>query len=238
MANGLLCDISKAIEAANSEGASPAEVIKYLVAHQWNTVFAIMMLHGSALYDYSQLVKDGAVWDFKDEIGLKLGPGITLCGNGKCYDDIEYSVSGNIHFAYIGVAAGFPGWEIQAGAGYAEITDPAHNPDNAQYAGQYIPLSFFQMIGWTPWDLSTINFGDEPKDHEAVTLGIKLYEKYKGGMSLAQFKTELSKYVNRFSRCSPNSRPVEADVADDWPYRLGYFNNTGQSYVLEQGRCQ
>jgi RHS repeat-associated protein len=226
MAKGLLCDIGGAIVDAQLEGIPLTEVINDVLAERWGTALAITILHGSALNDYRQLVKDGAIWDFKDEIGLKLGPGITLCGSGGCYDDIEYSVPGNIHFAYIGVAAGFPGWEIQAGAGYAEFDDPAHDPTNIeQYVGEYIPPSFFQMIGWTPWDLSTINFGDEPKDHEAVTLGIKLYENHKGQMSLAQFRTELSKYVHKFSRCSPDPKSVPSDIAAAWPYRVGYFNN-------------
>lgn len=229
MAKDILCDIEEAIE----EGLSPAVVIESVLAQRWGTTLAITILHGKALYDYSQLVKDGAIWDFKDEIGLRLGPGITLCGTVSCYDDIEYSVPGNIHFAYIGVAAGFPGWEIQAGAGYAEIADPAHDPTSQQYVGDYIPPSFFQIIGWTPWDLSTVNFGDEPKDHQAVTLGIKLYEKYKGRMSLTDFKREFQGYVPGLSRCSPNSEPAAGIL----PYPVGHFNNKGNPYTLPQNRC-
>ena len=225
MAKWFLCDIGKSIEDALLEGISLPEVIVDSLAQHWSTALSASILHGSALYDYSQLVKDGAIWDFKDEIGLKLGPGITLCGSSGCVDDIEYSVPGNIHFAYIGIAAGLPGWEIQAGAAYAEITDPAHNSESPQYVGEYISPTFFQIIGWTPWDLSTINFGDEPKDHEAVTLGIKLYEKYQGQMSLTQFKSELSNYSNLFSRCFSDPNPV------------GYFNNKGNSYKLPSNRC-
>jgi hypothetical protein len=76
-----------------------------------------------------------------------------------------------------------------------------------------------------------------PKDHDTVTLGIKLYENYKGQMSLSEFKSELAKYINRFSRCSPDSEPVAQIFAKAWPYPVGYFNNKGNPYKLPSNRC-
>ncbi len=81
----------------------------------------------STLLDFKNAVKDQGKWDFKDEIGRKLGPGITLCSYSYCRTDIEYSVAGNVHFSYIGEAAGFQDVVIKLGAGFAEITDPSHN---------------------------------------------------------------------------------------------------------------
>ena len=196
------------------------------------------VFHTTALYEYSQLVKNGALWDVKDEIGIQLGPGITLCSFGTCYKDIEYSVPGNIHFAYIGVAAGFFGWEIQAGAAWAEIHDPAHDPESREYVGPYVgPDGFGEVFGPTWWDPSSLNFGDEPVDHEAVTLGIKLWQKYEGRMTRSDFETELGSYIGRLARCAPDSEPVEEDVARNWPYPVGYFNNRSVPYKPPSGRC-
>jgi hypothetical protein len=129
-----------------------------------------------ALEQYRSLVANGAVWDFKDEIGRNLGPGITLCSGGTCYRDIEYSVPGNVHFAYIGRAAGILGWEIQYGAGWAQINDPAHIEGSGEYVGPYEGERHYDPL----LDPSQWNFGDEPTDHEAVTFGIALWSKYKG----------------------------------------------------------
>jgi hypothetical protein len=192
------------------------------------------VLEGPALYEFAQQVKNGARWDFKDEIGLKLGPGITLCSSGTCFNDIEYSVPGNIHFAYIGCAAGFFGVEIQAGAAWAEVHDPAHDPESPEYVGPYEGVT---DLGPTPWDPSTWNLGDEPMDHEAVTLGIKLWEKYRDSLTRAQFEGELGSYISRLTRCVPDEKSVAQEVADQWPYPVGYFNNKGTPYTPPPGRC-
>ena len=198
-----------------------------------------VVFHGTALNEYAQLVRNGAPWDFKDEVGIKLGPGITLCSFGTCLNDIEYSVPGNIHFAYIGVAAGFFGWEIQAGAAWAETHDPAHDPDYPdEYVGPYVgPEGFGEIFGSTWWDPSTLNFGDEPVDHEAVTLGIKLWQKYEDRMTRADFERELGSYISRLARCEPDPEPVREGVASNWPYPVGYFNNKNEPYKPPSGRC-
>ena len=109
------------------------------------------------------------------------------------------------HFAYVGRAAGFPGCEIQIGAGYAEIFDPAHEPSNSEaYVREYeCPDDLFEMIGPTPWDPSTLNFGDNPEDHEAVTLGIQMWKEFGGGMTRAQYQAGLAKTISKLARCSP-----------------------------------
>jgi hypothetical protein len=188
--------------------------------------------HAATLYSFQNLVKDGAAWDFKDEIGLKLGPGVTLCTSVECYRDIEYSVPGNIHFAYIGAAAGIFDIEIQAGAAFAEITDPAHDPTSESYVGPWegeIDLSPF-------WDPGAWNFGDEATDHEAVSFGLQLWDKYGSTMTKGQFQSELSMYIGQFSRHDPLPYSVDWEVSRYWPYPVGHFNNQGRTYIppLEQ----
>jgi hypothetical protein len=139
-------------------------------------------------------------------------------------------VTGNVLFAYLGGAAGFFLWEIQAGAAYAEWDDPAHDPDNPQeYAGPYEGdpdlLNPF-------WDPSQWNFGDEPMDHEAVTLGLSLWAKYEDRMTLEDFGRELEGYISRLARWQPRTRPVKPEYAHYWPYPLSYFNNQGQVYNI------
>ena len=95
------------------------------------------------------------------------------------------------------------------------------------------------MIGETPWDPSTLNFGDEPRDHEAVTLGIKLWEKYQDHMTRADFERELARYISALSRHAPLTRPVADDVLQVWTasgytYPLGYFDNRGHSYNINE----
>ena len=206
-------------------GDQPVIVVGGGIVIVGGTVF-----EGSALYEFAQQVKNGARWDFKDEIGIKLGPGITLCSGGTCYNDVEYSVPGNIHFAYIGGAAGFFGIEIQAGAGWAEIHDPAHDPESPEYVE---PYGGVRELGPTWWDPSTWNLGDEPTDHEAVTLGIKLWEKYRASLTRAQFESELGSYISRLARHAPSTKSVEKEVAEEWPYDVGYFNNIGRVYKPE-----
>ena len=62
-----------------------------------------------------------------------------------------------------------------------------------------------------------------------------LWDKYGLKMTLSDFKRELSSSLGSFARCvSDSGRP---DIAADWPYSLGYFNNDGDVFVLQSGRC-
>jgi RHS repeat-associated protein len=184
-------------------------------------------LRTTQLYVFSQQVKNGARWDFKDEIGFQLGQGITLCVSSKCFDDIEYSVPGNIFFAYIGLASGFTWWEIKAGAAWAEAHDPSHDPNSKEYVKD-APLG---KPDFSSSDPEEWNFGDEAYDNVSVTLGIKLWKKYGANMTLTQFKSELSGYVGRLQRHAPDMIPVSDSVAQNWPYPVGHFNNKGRAYV-------
>ena len=185
----------------------------------------------SALLDFKRLVQNGAPWDFKDEIGIRLGPGITLCGAGRCYNDIEYSVPGNIFYGYIGMAAGLGGSTVQIGAAVAERIDPAHNKNNKEeYTGPY--QGVLRIDPLTP--PFTWNFGDEPRDHEAVTLGIMLWRDYEASMTRGQFESTMGQYISKLARWSPLRTPVDRETSTAYPYRVGYFNNTGAVYRITQ----
>ena len=190
--------------------------------------------HGSALTVFYFMVKDGGPWDFKDEIGTRLGPGITICtSNSNCFNDIEYSVPGNIHYGYIGLAAGFTSAEIKFGAGWAEKNDPSHNPKNPAYSGPYLGGEDFSNYDEDEW-----NYGDETRDNTAVTLGIKMWKKSQENLSYEEFMTIMGEKISGLDRCTPSPETVSSDDKKAWPYTVGYFNNQGRTYVKKEGACK
>lgn len=169
---------------------------------------------------YESLVADRMPWDFKHKINDYLGPGITLCSTTGCDPNIEFSVPGNIHFGFVSREAGYSGVVTHIGAGYAEIDDPVHrkdpsDPDYRPYDGK-----FGLAVGMLGLSL---NVGDNPLDHQAVQFGIHLYNSYGHGLTLGQFRQELSGYMNRLDHKLPTGRPVQKWIADQWPYRVGFF---------------
>jgi hypothetical protein len=111
-------DLRRALDECESEVLRKIFLAQAIVAH--TDALGLLYLQ----------VRNGARWDFKDEIGRQLGPGITLCASSGCHEDVEYSVLGNVFFGYIGRASGFPWFEIKAGAALAERYDPAHDPNS------------------------------------------------------------------------------------------------------------
>jgi RHS repeat-associated protein len=185
--------------------------------------------HGLEAFKY--LVQDEAKWDFKHSILFEMGQAIVL------FDDIEidrwyeYSVPGNIHFGFVGRAAGMPGWLLHAGASYAEIYDPAH-----------LELDVFGLEVCCPCpegkagDLCRkllcaytnplwIGSGfDDPKDWNAVELGITLYDSYGISMSFSQFADGLTSKRENLARPASIPNSQWANPRGGWPYAVGRFN--------------
>jgi len=168
--------------------------------------------YAAAGYGFSELVKDHGPWDPKHRIKEYLGEGITLGSK----NDVEYSVPGNIHFGFVGQAAGYFDLLIYLGGGIAEISDPAHDPQKAAEAG----------VSYTPYTGEIGYWGDTRGDHAAIEFGIRLYQTYGLQLTYAQFKAELSKYIAGFDTHAPASWSVRSSVAEDWPYPVGYFDPT------------
>jgi hypothetical protein len=175
------------------------------------------------------MVKNGAPWDFKDEIGLKIGPGITLCTSGQCHNNIEFSVPGNIFYGYIGSASMFSAYELKYGAGWAEKNDPAHDPNSEEYVGPYNGVTDTSSSDPVDW-----NLGDEPSDNVAVTLGIRMWSQHKDQLTLSQFKSMLGSVIAQLAHHPPRKAPVDPAIANDWPYSIGYFNNKGNVYNINK----
>jgi hypothetical protein len=166
---------------------------------------------------FSSLVGHGQIWDFKHRILARLGPGITLCSNRECSDEIEYSVPGNVHFGFVGREASYPGSFIHLGAAGAERDDPSHVLGHPKYT----PYEGNRGLIWGTSGLS-LNLGDEQMDHQAVQFGIHLYNKYGRGLTLSQFRSELGHFMKSFATEIPQGIVAE-DTARDWPYWVGYF---------------
>lgn len=111
----------------------------------------------AALADFAGLVRGGAVWDFKSRQGNRTNgawrarPGrscptsncdrtATMCG--LCFN---YDVPGNIHFGWIGRAAGLRSWLLHFGAGLVQPNRWTDDPKDAVAVA----------IGEAMWDSGT-----------------------------------------------------------------------------------
>jgi hypothetical protein len=92
---------------------------------------------------WKEMVKDKARWDFKHQILTGPGRSIILCEHEIC-DWYEYSMPGNIFYAYIGRVAGFSEAELRAGAVYAQQTDPNNDPSKNDWQPSWSPIGLEQ----------------------------------------------------------------------------------------------
>ena len=133
---------------------------------------------------WKEMVKNEARWDFKHQIGKEppngLGESIMLCDNETC-DWYEYSMPGNIFYAYIGRVSGFSEVELRAGAVFAQQTDPNNVPSKNDWKPSWSPIGL-----------------DQASDEAAITLGFRLYDMAHGSSDpstvMASFKTVLGQY--------------------------------------------
>jgi RHS repeat-associated protein len=156
---------------------------------------------------YSQwidLVRKGARWDFKGRIYDELGSSIRLCEFGKC-SWYNFDVIANIHFGYVGRAAGFGSLELHLGAGWAQSQD-------SPGTGKWYTL------------------GDEPADYWAVEMGIFMYQIAKPRrLDAFSFKLALGTYRNHLKAGIPPSAPYynhnfEIDEELGPKFSVNYFN--------------
>lgn len=126
----------------------------------------------------------------------------------------EYSVPGNIHYAYVGRAARFTLRELHLGASWAEIRDPDHDGQPGQI---WIPI--LGRFYFDPAYKETLY--DDPRDYAAIEFGSALYEKYAPGVTVAEFEALLVEYAPYLHRMSA---PDSGYQNPNWPYPLGYFN--------------
>ena len=179
--------------------------------HSYRNDISTLAYVGSSLW-WAGMVKDGARWDFKDQIKDRpRGPGesIVLCDYEGCRW-YEYSMPGNIFYAYVGRAAGFSEWDIRVGAIYAQQVDPENDP---------------ALNDWLGLDQAT--------DQAALELGFTMYRLTQGVADEIivrhAFKTALLLHKDRLAQGSeptePYVLPPGVPMGPDGPeFPLRYFD--------------
>jgi RHS repeat-associated protein len=122
------------------------------------------------------MVKSGAPWDYKKEVLERFGPGVEV--NGVVY---RFDILGNIHYGFVGMAAGFGPLELKAGAGAANFWD---NLKNEVYRGKLV------SEGWL-----FRSFADDPSDQAAISVGVELYTRYQLSVTIQRFYEVFSRYA-------------------------------------------
>jgi RHS repeat-associated protein len=178
------------------------------------------------------LVKDKAKWDFKHRVEYELDQSIVL-RDSNGYRWYEYSVPGNIHYAFVGRAAGFSGSALHAGAGYAEVTDPAHAEAGEACCPVYcrfgwvgpipyaacIPLGcYYVNPDW--WRTSF----DDPSDWQNVEFGVQLFETYGAQLTFDQFQDSLAARGDWLTLASSIPEWNWVNPKGGWPYEAGRFD--------------
>ncbi len=193
-----------------------------------------------AIFGWIFLVKNQAKWDPKHRIKELLeGEESVLLSSSKGSAWYGYSVPGNIHYGFVGRAAGFSGFMLHTGAGYAEVIDPAHKE-----RGEACCPTICKNVINDPWITFNIcvplgcyyinpawatNLFDDPSDYRNVEFGITLYDTYGKHMSFEQFQKHLAIYGGGLTPAP--IIPGTGFSHPDWPYSMGYFDgpDTGKN---------
>jgi RHS repeat-associated protein len=155
----------------------------------------IYQLNGSGTIDsqreayrrWISQVKTGGPWDFKDMVVEIWGSGVWLQSGGWW----SYEVVANIHYGYVGMAAGFLEVELLGGAGAFQLKDHLVDPlsagQNPRWEAIGPPGSFF----------------DDPQDAAAIQVGIDLYNSQEnpyGAFTREEFRAAFRAHASHLKR--------------------------------------
>ena len=134
-----------------------------------------------------EMVKTNAPWDFKKDILNAQGEFAWGGQNIRmCCDWYWYEAVANIHYGYVGKAAGFTDFELKAGAGAAQYQEYR----NAEWYRERIAAG---EVGWH-------TYYDEPEDQAGIQIGLDLYN---GGAFLTP-----EKFCEVFNRWATQLKPA------------------------------
>jgi hypothetical protein len=134
----------------------------YLLASTLQLVGVNLELSNSEAYlNFKNLVGYGNQWDHKKPIYNVCGEFSLDSEKGMWY---RYDIFSNIHYGYIGRAAGFSSGELLDGAGLAQ----------ALHDKKYDKIAE---------NITNLKSLDDPTDQEAIQLGIDLWDHYHTGIS-------------------------------------------------------
>ncbi len=208
----------------NAQSPEVSQMRRYMTAISKDCPFCVAY----AGVQWIRRVADRHVWDFKHAIERKLATNVIMLRHtGEDYGWYHYDVPGNVHYAYVGRAAGWSAQDLHEGAAWAEMFDPGHRKKgelNSCYISpipcNYCPL--LKVFRNPEWE----DFGyDDPEDWNSVEFGIQLYERHPVGLTLGQFRRFLSAHgwmLRLYEEPPAVVEPLPAQ--EDWPYWRGYFN--------------
>lgn len=117
-----------------------------------------------------ELVKTGGPWDHKPKILQRFGE--WTCDK-PAETNYRFDIWSNIHYGYVGLAAGFSEWDLLSGAGVAQLKQGLKNvPDG------YLKRRF-ERLG----DADVFSALDDPADQAAIKLGFDLWKKHGANVS-------------------------------------------------------
>jgi len=156
-----------------------------------------------AYFMWTDLVRDGARWDFKDAIrGMAAGEAIKL---GQEW--FEYSTPGNMLYGFTGAAADFSLVELHAGASVAQVWDDWNSSDPKDNVGPLWP-----------------SFLDQEPDYNAIDFGYRLYEEHGADVTVTEFEAFLVSYEPSDALARVPAPTDYRAAPADWPYAPGRFD--------------
>ncbi len=124
----------------------------------------------SALMLWYNQVKSGSPWDHKPIITKQFGE--------WAYDNetsvaFRFDIWSNIHYGFVGMAAGFDGWILKSGAGAAQVLDDSTDPDTVSRISNSSAATFLVAF-------------DDPRDQAAIDIGVNLWNSSGTNVTLTQ----------------------------------------------------
>ncbi len=112
-----------------------------------------------AYYQWHELVKSRSTWDYKLILRKQYGEWSCDLSTKTMYNKDIWS---NIHYGYIGLAIGFPEWDLLAGAGAAQVK------------AKTVPDGYWKRRLQEIGDADFLAAFDDPKDQAAIRVGFDL----------------------------------------------------------------
>lgn len=133
----------------------------------------IIVDHLQAYYEWYEQVNYGAPWDHKPHIKKTYGEYSEDKQNHILY---AWDIWSNIHFGYVGVAVGFDEGTLLDGAGAA------------QWMGGNVPDGYWKRRMETIGDADVFRALDDPRDQEAIRIGVRLFREKGAAMTVDDLK--------------------------------------------------
>jgi len=157
---------------------------------------------------FREAVDYNAPWDHKARIlGAfhqqnaqgKLDPYWRDPATGREY---SFDIWSNIHYGYVGRAAGFSAWELKSGAGLAQFKE-----DHFKLPKDYWSRRI-EKIG----DADVFSSMDRAPDQRAIELGAHLFDTYGPELTFEEFLKELGSHVDKLDTLPTSAGPSGSGI--------------------------